>query len=110
MSKTPRIIDNRRPTDPAYPNFRPAQFSYGRKLVAKQGDYFVDERGDIMIATTSNTGPYCNDFVRNLTEPYFRAKYIGNRDDFLQAVSWVRPATATEVSRAGNYKQQGVLL
>lgn len=55
----------------------------------------------------ANAGPWPNDFLASLNGGYFRAKYIGNRDDYLELANQSRLATSEEIERAKSYKQSG---
>jgi hypothetical protein len=107
-------IDNVRPADPDYPTAEPPKTAFnsdGTNLIVHIGDYVVNRDGDIVIATTSNElwygKPYPNEFLRDLNEKCFRAKYIGNRDDYLELANQSRLATSEEAERAKQYKQYG---
>jgi hypothetical protein len=102
------MFDNKRPDDPDYPNFAPREFETDNEdIIVRVGDYIIDEDGDIMIATTSNAGPYPNDFLRSINIGCFRAKYIGNRDDSMEFANQSHLATDEEIERAKHYKQSG---
>lgn len=107
MTKT-YYIDNSRPDDPDYPNFKPAPFRKSNLLV-NEGQYIVDRDGDIRIATTSNNVEYPNDFLRGINEGFFRAKYIGNKDDSLDYANQCRLATLKEIAAAQEYDPGGVV-
>ena len=96
------VVDNRRPEDSDYPTGEPAEMS-DKNLIVAVGDYIVNDDGDIMLTTTSNRENYPNEFLRNLNEPYFRAKYLGNADDSLEFANQCRHATAEEIARAQQY-------
>jgi hypothetical protein len=99
--------DNARPDDPLYPTAEPpstANAPDGSIVTVRVGDYVVNRGGDIVIATTSNAGPYANEFVRDLNEGYFRAKYIGNHGDYLEFASQARLATIAEIEQAAQYQ------
>jgi hypothetical protein len=110
------IIDNRRPDDDTYPTTEPADFrpqssdrsyvDFHREdyLIVKEGDYVVDSDGDIMIATTTNDPDrWANDYLRASNVPYFRAKYLGCKDDLMAFANQCRLATAAEISQAKAY-------
>lgn len=100
-------IDNRRPDDARYPTAEPCEMSEELALV-QVGQYVVNREGDIVIATTSNDQPSVNDFVDSLNRPYFRAKFIGCRDDYLEFANQCRLATAEEARRAREYSRGDV--
>lgn len=92
------IIDNSRPDDPNYPTAKPPKTAFnpdGTEVIVQVGDYVVNREGDIVIATTSNAGTWPNDFIASLNRGYFRAKYIGNRDDYLEFANQSRLAMAS---------------
>lgn len=99
-------IDNRRPDDSRYPTAEAPVTAFapdGTNLIVQIGDYVVNRDGDIVITTTSNAGEYPNEFLRDLNQGCFRAKYIGCRDDYLELANQSRLATAEEISRAQGY-------
>lgn len=103
-------IDNARPDDPSYPTSEPPETAFnsdGTEAIVQIGDYVVNRDGDIVIATTSNAGDYPNDFIASLNRGCFRAKYIGNRDDYLELANQSRLATSEEIERARQYRQSG---
>jgi hypothetical protein len=96
-------IDNGRPDDPDYPKAEPPATAFnpdGTEVIVHVGNYVVNRDGDIVIATTSNAGEWPNDFIASLNRGYFRAKYIGNRDDYLEFANQCRLATPEEIERA----------
>src|SRR4051794_18785348 len=107
--------DNNRPDDPNYPNFEPAMTAYdplpkedaNANCIADVGDCVVDRDGDVLIATTSNRGPYGSEFFRTLNEYCIRGKYIGNDDDLLVFMNQARLCTPEEAEIARNYVQPG---
>jgi hypothetical protein len=102
------LIDNKRPDDPGYPTAGPREFSPDNdNLLVHEGDYIVNSDGDILIATTTNDEAYPSDFLRSLNEGFFRAKYVGNRDDYLEYAHQCRLATPEEITQAKQYKQRG---
>lgn len=104
------MFDNKRPDDPSYPTAAPPETAFnpdGTNLIVHIGDYVINRDGDIVIATTSNAGPYANEFLRSINEGCFRAKYIGNRDDYLELANQSRLATSEEIERAKQYRQSG---
>jgi hypothetical protein len=102
------LIDNKRPNDPDYPTAEPREFSPDNdNVLVHEGDYIVNSADDILIVTTTNDEDYPNDFLRSLNEGFFRAKYIGNRDDYLEYTNRCRLATPEEVTQAEQYKQSG---
>lgn len=115
-------FDNARPDDPDYPTTKSPRTAFnqdGKEVTVQIGDYVVNRDGDIVIATTSNAGYLSNSYSDKLNHGYFRARYIGNRDDYLEFANQSRRATKREVDRAKRYKQscfkttdkgQGVLL
>jgi hypothetical protein len=96
-------IQNSRPKDSNYPTATAAEYSDGVYLRVSVGDYIVDRDGDIIVATTSNRGEWPNEFLKSLNEPYFRAKFVGNPDDFLAYANQCRAATPEEAARAQQY-------
>lgn len=101
-------IDNARPDDPDYPTAESPATAFqpdGTDIIVQIGDYVVNRDGDIVIATTSNAGPWPNDFLAGLNQGGFRAKYIGNRDDYLELANQSRHATPEEAERAKHYTQ-----
>ena len=101
-------IDNARPDDPNYPTAEPREFSRDNdNLLVHEGDFIVNSDGDILTATTTNDKDYPNDFLRSLNEGGFRAKYIGNRDDYLEYANQCRHATPEEAAQAKLYKRRG---
>lgn len=105
-------FDNRFPNDKRYPVFRPAASAYNPRhrkdgssinVIVEVGDYLIDRTGHIMIATTSNAGPYPNDFLRDISEGFIRARYLGNTDDGGVCANQIRKASAREVAIAEKY-------
>ncbi|HVB22283.1 MAG TPA: hypothetical protein VNG51_10085 [Ktedonobacteraceae bacterium] len=102
------MFDNKRPDDPDYPTTEPREFRANNdNLLVHVGDYIVNGDGDMLIATTANDKDYPNDFLRSINEGFFRAKYIGNRDDYLEYANQCRLATPEEIERAKHYVQSG---
>jgi hypothetical protein len=104
------LFDNKRPCDPDYPSAAPPETAFkpdGTDILVQVGNYVVNRDGDIVIATTSNAGEWPNDFIASLNRGFFRAKYIGKRDDYLELANQCRLATSEEAGRAKHYKQSG---
>lgn len=94
------FFDNRRPDREDYPNFEPREIS-DDLLQVEIGQYIVNRDGDIMIATTSNKKYFeSNEFYNTINAPYFRAKYLGNKDDSLEYANQCRLATKEEIDSA----------
>lgn len=110
-------FDNDRPDDPDYPNFEPPVTAYNplsaddadANCLADVGDYVVDRDGDVLIAKTSNRGPWNSEFFRSINEYCIRGRYIGNDDDLLVFMNQARLCTPEEVAVAKHYKQPGRL-
>jgi hypothetical protein len=100
------VIDNSRPSDSSYPTFKPAKLS-DTLLIVKVGQYVVDRDGDIMLVTSANRKVYPNKFLESINQPYFRAKYLGNKDDLLAFANQCRLATKAEIAKAKGYKRTG---
>lgn len=102
--KSQIVIDNSKPSDETYPSFKAAVLN-DKLLFVDEGQYLVDYDGDVIIATTSNKRwADSGEFLRNINEPFIRAKYIGCRDDFLQCTNQIRVATQSEVKTAKKYE------
>lgn len=97
------MFDNRLPDD--YPVFPEAEFS-DKNLIVQIGDYVVDRDGHIGITTTSNAGPYPNEFLRDMNEYCFRAKYLGNVDDYMWFANQCRKATKSEITKAEKWASE----
>jgi hypothetical protein len=103
-------FDNAVPADSdCYPMFRPAQFMGDMNLIVEVGEYLVDRDGRIFIATTSNAGPYQNDYIRDINEPFLRGRYLGNTGDSVRYANQIRRATASEIEEAKRYVPSGQL-
>lgn len=98
-------IDNRKPDDPNYPNFGEFDFIPDQVLVVDEGDYLVNTGGDIVVVTSENRR-WENDtsVVAGWNRGFFRARYLGCRDDFLGISGWYRKATKKEMAVALNYQ------
>ena len=90
-------FDNRLPEN--YPVFPEAEFSENN-LIVEIGDHVIDRDGHMGIATTSNKGPYPNEFLRSINEGCFRGKYLGNADDSMWFANQCRLASKSEITKA----------
>jgi hypothetical protein len=94
-------FDNRLPDD--YPVFDPPETAFnpnGKNLIVEVGDFIVNRDGHIAEATTSNKGPYPNEFLRDINEGCFRAKFLTCTDDYLEMANQSRKATKAEIAKA----------
>lgn len=97
-------IDNRKPEDPNYPNFGEFDFIQDKIIYAEVGEYLVNTDGDIVVVTSSNKEWENDDSaVASWNKGFFRARYLGCRDDFLGIAGWYRIATKREVAIAEKY-------
>ena len=105
--KTDYFCDNARPHDETYPTFQEPDTAYrpdGSIIYVNTGDYVINREGDIVIATTDNAR--WKDDTKPLADwnrGFFRAKYIGNRDDYLEFANQCRLATQDEIAIAKNW-------
>ena len=100
--------------DSNYPTFEPPETAFNPKydakgksinLIVDVDDYVIDREGRICIATTSNRGPYPNEFLRDINEGSFRARFIGESDDGLECANQCRLATAAEIKIAREFEK-----
>lgn len=90
-----------------YPTFEQPETAFnpnGTNLIVEIGDYVVNRDGHICIATTSNAGPYPNDFLRSINESCFRARYLGESGDYLELANQSRKATKAEITKARKFE------
>lgn len=102
--KLDTFIDNKRPDDETYPNFEPGPTAYnpdGSVIYVKEGGYVIDRDGDFLIATTGNDEWKDKEgAMSDINRGFFRAKYIGNKDDHLEFANQCRLASYEEIKVA----------
>lgn len=65
-------------------------------LIVRNGIYVVNRNGQVVVTTTGNDRWDKDDA---LNRGFFRAKYIGNRDDYLEYANQCRLATRKEIEK-----------
>lgn len=75
-------------------------FGLDKRIIVDEGDFVVDINGYLLEVTSGNKKylKYENEYLRDLNLGYIRAKYLGNRDDFLWFSNSIRMATEDEVN------------
>lgn len=101
--KPPFDPDNSRPEDPNYPTAEPAQPS-GGELTVKDGDYIVNDAGDVMVVTSGNDKYLGDSLVDKNNHGFLRAAYVGgNKGDIVGYANQIRLATDEEIAKAKAY-------
>lgn len=109
MTSNKDFIDNRLPSDPAYPKHRPAN-RRSQPLVVALHDLVVDDDGHLLEVTSPNDKWVDqSNFIKSMNLPWIRARYLGNADDMIVCALDIRRATAKEAKAKDEYKQQTVL-
>ena len=102
------MIDNALPID--YPEFIPAEFGGDKILVVDDGDYVIDEYGHLLEITIGNKRYAESDkyYDQEVNVHYYRAKYLGNKDDCLGYANQIRKATKEEVEKVKEWLSGGI--
>ncbi len=102
------MFNNTRPID--YPIFKKAKFLGDKDVLVERGDYIVDKDGDLLEVTCGNRKYFesgkCYD--REINIHYFRAKYLGNKDDFLGHANQIRFAEKEEIEKVKQWLVNGI--
>ena len=102
------MFNNTRPID--YPVFKKAKFLGHKDVLVEQGDYIVDENGDLLEITCGNKKYSVSDkyYDREINTHYFRAKYLGNEGDCLGHANQIRFAEKEEIEKVKQWLANGV--
>ena len=103
------MFDNTKPM--GYPEFKPAEVLGDEVVIIKEGDFIVDEHGSLLEVTHGNYEYSISDssFDREINKQYYRAKYLGNRDDSLGCANQIRFASREEIEEVENWLNRGVV-